>query len=758
MAYSVFKKLNMPTKLVTKKGSILDQNRSLPGLWERTYADSSNGVSALVQTRLLRSGILLQRIQLEKTNPSEIVFSVKPYFEMRDHHQPALETNLEEEFLSEQCTVSADFVGISVDRQDLGKSVSFAARDSAKSEFGFCKNTSNPTLYPKYKKDKERYGEVDGNGRIQNRFSIDFEIQQKSTVIWQAVAVDGSKGKSVAAVLDQPEKEWQADGIFHSVSLGSRSADHISSAGETGLRYWSGNKELGQALDWSIFAASQMFMNFNGPGLIAGIPWFEQYWGRDTAISLPGTFLVSGSQENAKLVIENMLRLMDMDPESPSFGRIPNRLDANGVLFNTADALPHFMISTALYFDNFQDSKFLNEISEQILTSIKAERARIDSEGLYTHDDQDTWMDGKLGSWVASPRGNRAVEVQGLWYVALKKWSELFLAKGDKLRAEQIYAWAGELRQSFRQNYLNLSTESTGFFADHIRADGSKADEIRPNILLFMQFEESNDLFMGQERFKIVERMVSNELFAPHGVRSMSPNSKIFNPYHQSSGFCSQYACDGHMSYHPYHNFGSHAEGDHMDWAYHNGTVWQWLSGSAYQVLDQTDFDIEAAGLFDTLQSNILNGQSPGHLAEVKDGAASGNPTGWDKGTPMQTWSVAEFNRMIVNHKVGYDRKLGQNKIIIRPNAEILQDGFNIWDLIQLDKGPQELKVAMSKDRILVNNPAELTIELRLENKRLGNSWSVSLDGKEYKAADYGKDGGLKLEITAKTADIGVQL
>ena len=130
--------------------------------------------------------------------------------------------------------------------------------------------------------------------------------------------------------------------------------------------------ELDKALDWITITMDELITEQQGHGIYAGLPWFNEYWGRDMFISMPGACLVTGQFEVAKQILKDFAKLQDTDPESITYGRIPNRANLEGILYNTTDGTPRFVIQALELAEYSGDTEFLAELYPAIKTSIDA--------------------------------------------------------------------------------------------------------------------------------------------------------------------------------------------------------------------------------------------------------------------------------------------------------------------------------------------------------------------------------------------------
>ena len=196
--------------------------------------------------------------------------------------------------------------------------------------------------------------------------------------------------------------------------------------------------ELDKSLAWITITMDELITCQQGNGIYAGLPWFNEYWGRDMFISMPGACLVTGQFDIAKQILKDFAKLQDTDPESETYGRIPNRANLEGILYNTTDGTPRFVIQAYQLAQYSGDTEFLHELYPSIKMSIDASiKNYTDEKGYLTHADADTWMDVKRNGIPGSPRGNRANDIQALWYEQLTAGSQIAKLMGDESSAEE---------------------------------------------------------------------------------------------------------------------------------------------------------------------------------------------------------------------------------------------------------------------------------------------------------------------------------
>ena len=400
--------------------------------------------------------------------------------------------------------------------------------------------------------------------------------------------------------------------------------------------------ELDKSLAWITITMDELITCQQGNGIYAGLPWFNEYWGRDMFISMPGACLVTGQFDVAKQILKDFAKLQDTDPESETYGRIPNRANLEGILYNTTDGTPRFVIQAYQLAQYSGDTEFLHELYPAIKMSIDASiKNYTDGKGYLTHADADTWMDVKRNGIPGSPRGNRANDIQALWYEQLTAGSQIAKLMGDESSAEEWAGLATMLASNFENDFCN---KEEGYIYDHLNADGSADLQFRPNQLYCFDLVSDDDF---KQR---VTRRVWEELVYPWGVASLAQWDRQFHPQHEN--------------WHYYHK----------DDAYHNGTIWLWNNGAAMQRMIEYGQVEPAWELFKNMNRQALHEGAVGSLSENAD-AHPREGQSWVKrsGTFLQAWSNAEHLRVWYQHFLGIRPDMLKGIIVVEPRipAEI---------------------------------------------------------------------------------------
>ncbi|WP_437294978.1 amylo-alpha-1,6-glucosidase [Sorangium sp. So ce426] len=349
--------------------------------------------------------------------------------------------------------------------------------------------------------------------------------------------------------------------------------------------------------------------------VIAGYHWFTD-WGRDTMISLEGLTLVTGRHTEAGYILRTFAHYV-------KDGLIPNMFPEgkNDGLYHTADATLWFFHALDRYLATTGDRETLRLILPTLIDIVEHHTRgtrfgiRADpQDGLIRQGEEGfqlTWMDAKVGDYVVTPRRGKPVEINALWYNALRL-IERWARESDGDGAARRYGAAAEqVKASFNRRFWS---EEHGYLYDVIDGEQGADDAFRPNQLLAISLPHP---VLDPARWKGIVDQVKERLWTPVGLRSLAP---------------------GHPDYKPKY-FGDLRA---RDMAYHQGTVWGWLMGpfiDAWLKVYPTDL----AGA-----RRLLEGFAP-HLDEACAGSISeifdAEPPFTPRGCVAQAWSVAEVLR-----------------------------------------------------------------------------------------------------------------
>lgn len=378
------------------------------------------------------------------------------------------------------------------------------------------------------------------------------------------------------------------------------------------------------ALAWATTSCDALIMNMLGRGIFAGLHWFPNYWGRDTFICLPGACLVRGEFDVSARILETFAGLQQDDERSPHYGRIPNLAMPGEIYFNTADGTWWFVRAVFEHLRYTGDSEFARRIFPAVRTAIEGELAkRVGPDGLSLHGNAETWMDAGGEGNPHSPRGDRAVEVQALWYEALEGGSKLAARLNEDDLARKWGEAASGVAATFRRLYWD---EDGRRLYDHLDPDGTPDVKNRPNET-FALTVPTTPLVTPEMAAAVVDH-VARTCVLPHGVASLDPSDPYFHPRHLD------------------------LDRYHFDEAYHNGDVWVWLTGPVVSALVKQGRVAEAWRQTLVLKEMMFEEGAAGTLPELRNGVApeSGENVA---GAVSQAWSLAEFTRNYYQDYIG---------------------------------------------------------------------------------------------------------
>ncbi len=359
--------------------------------------------------------------------------------------------------------------------------------------------------------------------------------------------------------------------------------------------------------------------------------WFQEEWGRDTFISLPGLLISTKRYEDAKKVFLNF-------SQYEKNGLIPNVIRNGEPSYNTTDASLWFIHALKAYVHATDDWQFLNQLFPTIRNIITGysngtfytrgdQRFYISADavdGLIISPSQATWMDADPsgnGSEAITPRNGKAVEVNALWYGALKFVIAAAKRFNEHADTSALDARANLVRNSFQEKFWN---EKESCLFDVIDGDPHSA-AIRPNQIFAIS--HGDDLLTDEQQLQVLT-VVTKELLTAGGLRSLSP---------RDSQYLGQYDTSAPMSV--------------KDLAYHQGTIWPWLIGpycDAYRIVKAKQgiatesINQEIGSIIAPLVQFCLDSEFKS-LPEVFSADLPHDPGG----TTSQAWSVAEVLRIL---------------------------------------------------------------------------------------------------------------
>ena len=369
--------------------------------------------------------------------------------------------------------------------------------------------------------------------------------------------------------------------------------------------------------------------------IIAGYPWFLD-WGRDSLISFEGLLLKTKRYDIAKEILLTMIRDI-------KFGLVPNGYSGydNRPLYNSADSSLLLFEQIKKYLNYTNDEKFIKEnfyeVMKKIIESyqngidVEENDIYLDTDGLISSGNehiQNTWMDAKIGNFVVTPRNGKAVEINAMWYNALKIMEELATLFENKTKASKYKKMALECQKSFVEKFYNKKRKCL--------YDVLGDNKIRPNQLFALSLTYPI-LDPKTEIAKEMFETVTSKLLTPYGLKTLAKGEENYVEVYEGDSF-------------------------KRDMSYHQGITWPWLLGIYYdsfkKILEseknktkkrelQVKYDAFVKSVKDTFSKELKEGKTIGGISELYDSKKPYEA----KGAYEQAWSVAEVFRIILENE-----------------------------------------------------------------------------------------------------------
>lgn len=366
--------------------------------------------------------------------------------------------------------------------------------------------------------------------------------------------------------------------------------------------------------------------------IIAGYPWFLD-WGRDSLISFEGLLLLSNRYEIAKEVLLTYIRDI-------KFGLVPNGYSGydNRPLYNSADASLLLFEQVKKFLNYTKDYNFVEKniyrslikVIESYINGINHDNNNIwlDKDGLLvagTERTQNTWMDAKVGEYCVTPRNGKAVEINAMWYNALKIAEELTELYGTKEQEKKYNELAEKCKKSFTEKFYNKRRKCL--------YDVIGDSKIRPNqlfaISLTYQVIEPNSE-IATEMFETVTKKLLND----YGLKTLAKGEPFYKEVY---------------------------EGDVLkrDMSYHQGITWPWLLGiysDAYRNRIKAEKNAKVKNELKKQYENFRENVKQTFIKEMNENSTVGSISElYDskkpylaKGAFAQAWSVSEIFKIIL--------------------------------------------------------------------------------------------------------------
>ena len=350
--------------------------------------------------------------------------------------------------------------------------------------------------------------------------------------------------------------------------------------------------------------------------VIAGYHWFTD-WGRDTMISLEGLTLATGRHLEAGYILRTFAHAV-------RDGLIPNLFPEgqNHGVYHTADATLWFFHALDRYLEATNDRTTLGlllpVLREIVGHHVRGTRFGIGADpadGLLHQGSSElplTWMDAKVGDWIVTPRRGKPVEINALWYNALRLLEGWTRETDGEGAAEPYAELATQVARSFNARFWYKDGD---YLYDVVDGESGDDPACRPNQILAVSLPHA---VLDAARWERVVDVVRDRLLTPVGLRSLSRDHRDYKARY----------------------FGDLRA---RDAAYHQGTVWAWMIGPFVDAwLRVHPADREGARRWLAGFATHLDEACIGSVSEIFDAEPPFTP----RGCVAQAWSVAEVLRV----------------------------------------------------------------------------------------------------------------
>ena len=361
--------------------------------------------------------------------------------------------------------------------------------------------------------------------------------------------------------------------------------------------------------------AAHQFLNKQGDEsyILAGYPWFKCR-ARDMFVSLPGLTLSIDERQKYEVVMETARKaIYDFMKNEASDIRV-YEMDQPDVLLWAVWCMQQYAKMVSREECRKRYGTLLKDIMAFVRGSKHPNLSLLDNGLLYTRGTEKavTWMNTTVGGRPVIPRTGFVVEINTLWYNALRFEADLFGEGGDETFAGELTTLAERCGKSFVATFLN----EYGYLFDYV--DGNMMDwSVRPNMIFSVAFDYSP---LNAAQKKGVLDVVTKELLTPKGLRSLSPKSGGYNPNYVGTQI-------------------------QRDYAYYQGTAWPWLAGFYFEAYLRI-YKMSAIGFIERYMIGYEDEMSEhciGSISELFDG----NPPFKGRGAVSFAMNVAEILRVL---------------------------------------------------------------------------------------------------------------
>ena len=481
----------------------------------------------------------------------------------------------------------------------------------------------NDTFYNMFYIEEEKRGfEAEENHIVPGRFEIDIKPGEEKEISFVCSVEENIEELSAKEIINEEKKRLKK--TFDESGLIDNKVNKTK------------EEKTREELIKSFLIAIDNFIIkrplFDTYSVIAGYPWFLD-WLRDTLISFEGLFLVTKKYDKAKKLLKHCIRDI-------KYGLVPNTYSEDDYrpLYNSVDSSLLLFEQVKKYLLYTNDYEFIMQEIYSKLESIITNYSKgidLDNNNIYmdidglivsgTENTQNTWMDAKYAGIAVTPRNGKAVEINAMWYNALKIMQELAIKNKENEKATKYEKMAKKCKNSFEDKFYNKKRKCL--------YDVLGDKKIRPNQIFALSLTYPV-LDANSEITKEMFETVTKKLLNNYGLKTLAKGEENYVEIYE----------------------GGPAR---RDFSYHQGITWPWLLGPYYNALkyitanissksEKNKYETQLKEFIDnvtkTFSKEMLERGCIGSISELYDSKKPNLP----KGAFAQAWSVAEVFRIII--------------------------------------------------------------------------------------------------------------
>ena len=367
--------------------------------------------------------------------------------------------------------------------------------------------------------------------------------------------------------------------------------------------FFSSDPRLTHALSWLRLSLDALVVLGAETSAVAGLPWDGSVGLREISHSLGGLNYALGDYAPGGAILRSLVRWQDTLASRPTYGQLPAVAGRGALQYSSPDVAPWFVREMYDHVSRSQDTALVRHFYPMVKRSIVGtQRYHADRRNLMTHTSDGTWMG------TASPRGNRAAEMQLLWYFQQLVGSYMATFVGDWKSGERWGAGADSTGAGFNALFIDTTRH---LVYDYLDASGAGSLEVRPNAMICLEI-------IGTEidQQSTLKRILSTIVY-PHGVGTLDPASSRYSPYAQGRVVT-------------------------------NGPVATWLSGQLAYALTRYDRQDVSYVVTSSLMNRVLDAGMAGALPEAleivpRQGETSVRDAGRDCSLPGMAEVIRSF-------------------------------------------------------------------------------------------------------------------